>query len=87
MIPLPPSAFGTAIRMVPVVLIVILMFPAWLTWPFLSEKRRQSVLQMVHVLARWAAGDSLDSVDPSSDGSTLNSDSCDTAIEGGDELG
>jgi hypothetical protein len=56
---LPPS-LGPVIRMVPVILIVILMFPAWLTWPFLSEERRQSVSQMVRILAQWARGDSTD---------------------------
>lgn len=67
MIPLAPPAVGTAIRMAPVILIVILMFPAWLTWPFLSEKRRQSVLQMVRILARWAIGDSIDQNDEDDD--------------------
>jgi hypothetical protein len=55
---LPPSSIGTVVRTVPVILIVILSFPAWLTWPFLSEERRRSVVQMVDALARWAAGDS-----------------------------
>jgi hypothetical protein len=46
--------------MVPVILIVILMFPAWLTWPFLDKERRKSVLQMVQALGRWAMGDTSD---------------------------
>jgi hypothetical protein len=99
MISFPPSAIGTAIRMVPVVLIVVLMSPAWLTWPFLSEKRRQSVLQMVRILARWAIGDSIDDHDEddqieeqhalaaSPDWVPLDSDSCAVIIEGSDELG
>jgi len=63
MIALRSPVIGTAIRMVPVVLIVILSFPAWLTWPFLSEERRKSVLQMVHALGQWAMGDSSDEHD------------------------
>ena len=58
MSPLPPfSAFGPFVRAVPVVIIVILSAPAWLTWPFLSEARQRTVLQMVDALARWTRGD------------------------------
>jgi hypothetical protein len=97
---LSPSMIGTAVRMVPVVLIVILSFPAWLTWPFLSEERRKSVLQMVRILARWAIGDSAidhddgedqtaegDSVEPMPDKPPLHNASCGVVIEGRHELG
>ena len=52
----PPSVIGIVIRMVPVTIIVILSFPAWLTWPFLSKERRGSVVEMVQALGRWAIG-------------------------------
>jgi hypothetical protein len=54
---LPLSVIGPCIRAVPVILIVILSAPAWLTWPFLSESRQRTVLQMVDALARWTRGD------------------------------
>jgi hypothetical protein len=50
------SAIGPCIRVVPVVIIVILSTPAWLTWPFLSEARQRTVLQMVDALAQWTRG-------------------------------
>lgn len=60
MLPHPPVlAVGPAIRMVPVVIIVILSAPAWLTWPFLSATRQRAVLEMVNALARWAQGEPL----------------------------
>jgi hypothetical protein len=45
------------VRLMPVIIIVILSAPAWLTWPFLSEARQRAVLQMVDALARWTRGD------------------------------
>ena len=96
---LPLSVIGPAIRMVPVTLIIILSFPAWLTWPFLSEERRQSVLQMVRILGRWAMGDSTDQRDGDSETATrgsverkadkpgLDSALCGGVFEGCDELG
>jgi hypothetical protein len=96
---LPPSVIGTVIRMVPVILIVILMSPAWLTWPFLSKERRQSVLQMVRILARWAMGDSTghhdgddriddrDPLEPPPDRPPLHSDLYGVVFAGCDERG
>ena len=97
---LPPSMIATAVRMVPVTLIVILSFPAWLTWPFLSEDRRRSVLQMVRILGRWAMGDSGadhdDGDDQAATGHSIelppdkpspHSALCGVVIEGGDEVG
>jgi hypothetical protein len=45
------------IRVLPVILIVIFSAPAWLSWPFLTDDRRQTVLQMVDALARWTRGE------------------------------
>jgi hypothetical protein len=51
-----PSLLGIVMRMVPVTIIVILSFPAWLTWLFLSQERRESAIEMVQSLGRWAVG-------------------------------
>jgi hypothetical protein len=55
----PRAAIAPLISVVPVILIVILSTPAWLTWPFLSDARQQTVLRMVDALARWTRGDSV----------------------------
>jgi hypothetical protein len=90
---LPPSSIGTVVRTVPVILIVILSFPAWLTWPFLPGERRKSVVQMVDALARWAAGDSASRYEAGDriverhlrelkpDGLRIDFDSCSVVIE------
>jgi hypothetical protein len=58
MSPLPPfSAIGPFIRAVPVVLLVILLTPMWLTCVFLSKERRQFALEMVKALGQWVLGD------------------------------
>jgi hypothetical protein len=46
-------ALVVAITMLPVILLVILSAPAWIVWPWLGEKRRDSVLQMVEQLTQW----------------------------------
>ena len=81
----PPSAIGPFIRVVPVILIVILSAPAWLTWPFLSEARQRTVLQMVDALARWTRGDlaAIEDKAALSHGAT----SCSIIFERGDEGG
>jgi hypothetical protein len=96
---LPPSSIGAVVRTVPVTLIVILSFPAWLTWPFLSEERRKSVVQMVDALTRWAAGDSTghyeagdriverDPRELKPDGLRIDLASCGVVIEGRDGVG
>jgi hypothetical protein len=48
---------GPFIRAVPVVLIVILLAPMWLTCVFLSKERRQFALEMVKALGQWVRGD------------------------------
>lgn len=59
MMAIPATTFGPFMRAVPVVVIVVLSAPAWLTWPFLSQSRQQVVLQMVDALARWTKGEPL----------------------------
>ncbi|MFF3140227.1 hypothetical protein ACFVRU_00450 [Streptomyces sp. NPDC057927] len=41
------------LKILPVLLVVALSAPAWLTWPFLSGQRQQVVLDMVKALADW----------------------------------
>ena len=52
-----PPPLGPFIRMVPVTIVVILSAPAWLSWIFLPEDRRKTVLEMIDALARWTRGD------------------------------
>jgi hypothetical protein len=40
----------------PVVIIVCLSAPAWLSWPFLPKDRRDSVIEMVNSLKAWVVG-------------------------------
>ncbi|MFE0173264.1 hypothetical protein ACFWZ2_13165 [Streptomyces sp. NPDC059002] len=47
----------TALRTLPVVLVVLLSTPAWITWPFLSDQRQQRVIQVIRELAAWASHD------------------------------
>jgi len=37
----------------PLLTFVLLSAPAWLTWPFLSEQRRQSVLDVIEMIVTW----------------------------------
>lgn len=43
-----------AARMLPLLVIVGLSAPAWISWPFLSAARQQVVLEMVRTLAEWS---------------------------------
>jgi hypothetical protein len=83
----PPSLIGIAIRIVPVTIIVILSFPAWLTWPFLSKERRTSVIEMVHALGRWTVGDTSDQHDEDDQPGELASDVVTGAITSRDVMG
>jgi hypothetical protein len=50
---IPTRGLLLAIRVLPVLVVVVLSAPAWLTWPFLSERRQKAVLEMVKALAEW----------------------------------
>ncbi|RSN57752.1 hypothetical protein DMH12_12470 [Streptomyces sp. WAC 04229] len=41
------------LKLLPVLLVVVLSAPAWLTWPFLTQARQRVVLDMVKALADW----------------------------------
>jgi hypothetical protein len=43
----------TALLVIPLVLVVGLSAPMWLAWPFLSEPRRNAVLQFLGCLIDW----------------------------------
>ena len=42
------------VALIPLIIIALLSFPAWVGWPFLPQPRRDSVLAMVEQLAKWA---------------------------------
>jgi hypothetical protein len=64
----PPRGFSqalvVALRIFPVILVVVLSTPAWLSWPFLSDRRQQRVLQMTKELAAWAIHEPTDVAPP-----------------------
>ncbi|WP_428949790.1 hypothetical protein [Streptomyces sp. cg35] len=45
-----------ALRLLPVVLVVVLSRPAWPAWPFLPAHRQHVVLEMVRELITWTYG-------------------------------
>jgi len=38
---------------IPLVLVVVLMTPAWMSWPYLSDNRRKDVLAVVGRFVDW----------------------------------
>jgi hypothetical protein len=50
------EALLTAVRVLPVLLIVALSTPAWIAWPFLPEPRQRVVVEVIKELAAWARG-------------------------------
>jgi hypothetical protein len=46
-------AIHAAITMLPVLIFVILSMPAWLSWPFLSTERRNTVNLMMEQMTDW----------------------------------
>lgn len=43
-----------AVLVVPLVAVVLLSAPAWLTWPFLPAERRTTVLEFLDRLIEWS---------------------------------
>ena len=43
-----------AILVLPLLALVLLSVPAWITWPFLAADRRKTVLQFLDRIADWA---------------------------------
>jgi len=43
-----------AILVLPMLVLVLLSMPAWITFPFLAAGRRKAVLQFVDRIAEWA---------------------------------
>jgi hypothetical protein len=54
---LPPERWQrvvvAAVLVLPLLLVVGLSAPVWLTWPFLSEPRRKAVIQFLGCLINW----------------------------------
>ena len=42
-----------AVLVVPLIVVVVLSAPAWITWPFLPTERREAVLQFLDRLILW----------------------------------
>lgn len=49
------------LRSLPILIVVLLSAPAWMTWPFLTERRQRIVLEMVRTLSDWTLTASSDS--------------------------
>lgn len=43
-----------AILVLPLLALVLLCVPAWITWPFLGTERRATVLEFVDRIVEWA---------------------------------
>ena len=43
----------TALLVIPLILVITLMTPAWLLWPFLPDKRRNDVRALIGQLIDW----------------------------------
>jgi hypothetical protein len=43
-----------AILVLPLIAVILLSAPAWITWPFLAADRRTTVLEFVDRIAGWA---------------------------------
>jgi hypothetical protein len=68
----------TALLITPLILVVILMFPALLAWPVLSDKKRSDFLNLIQKLVDWArvagGGAQQETLDSPSDPATLPGD-------------
>lgn len=42
-----------ALSLLPLLAVVLLSAPAWLTWPFLPSRRQEIVLEFLDRLVRW----------------------------------
>lgn len=43
-----------AILVLPLLVLILLSLPAWITWPFMGTERRTTVLEFVDRIADWA---------------------------------
>ena len=44
----------TATLVLPLLVLILLSLPAWITWPFMGTERRTTVLEFVDRIADWA---------------------------------
>lgn len=50
---LSPRYLVAALRVVPVLVVVLLMAPAWICWPFLPPARQNAVIEVLKQLVEW----------------------------------
>lgn len=43
-----------AILVLPLLVLILLSLPTWITWPFMGTERRTTVLEFVDRIADWA---------------------------------
>ncbi len=48
-----PKYILGALRILPLIIVVVLLAPAWLSWVFLSESRQSRVIDLVKQLIEW----------------------------------
>ncbi|MEU9241614.1 hypothetical protein [Streptomyces sp. NPDC048385] len=48
-----PKHLLAALRILPLIIVVVLLAPAWLFWIFLPEGRQTRVIDLVKELIRW----------------------------------
>ncbi|MET8687407.1 hypothetical protein ABZV77_24650 [Streptomyces sp. NPDC004732] len=48
-----PRHLLVALRIVPLILVVVLLAPAWLSWIFLPESRQLRVIDVMQKLIDW----------------------------------
>ncbi|OIJ97755.1 hypothetical protein BIV25_13180 [Streptomyces sp. MUSC 14] len=48
-----PKHILGALRILPLIIVVVLLAPAWLSWVFLPESRQKRVIDLVKQLIEW----------------------------------
>ncbi|MGW0880360.1 hypothetical protein [Streptomyces sp. NPDC002671] len=48
-----PKYLLGALRILPLIIVVLLLAPAWLSWVFLPENRQRRVIDLVKQLIEW----------------------------------
>ncbi|MFF4802335.1 hypothetical protein ACFY1U_28685 [Streptomyces sp. NPDC001351] len=48
-----PKHFHGALLILPLIIVVVLLAPCWLSWVFLPESRQKRVIDLVKQLVEW----------------------------------
>ncbi|MGW3118523.1 hypothetical protein ACWDBW_15530 [Streptomyces sp. NPDC001107] len=48
-----PKYILGALRIVPLIIVVVLLAPSWLSWAFLPESRQKRVIDLIKQLVEW----------------------------------